>query len=66
MSPYSTTWPLFMRLLEHHCINPAFPVSVGGPVDDGADDGIQNAWIPLEITYKHDNVSLQDSFKRPY
>lgn len=46
MSPFMTTWPVFMRLREHHCINPAVPLLPGGPADDLADDGIQNAWMP--------------------
>jgi hypothetical protein len=41
-----STWPLFMRLKEHHCISPQIPVPAGGPEDDPLDDGIRNAWFP--------------------
>jgi hypothetical protein len=48
--PQVTTVPLFMRLREHHCINPQYPIRTGtlpyqGKVD-GFDDGLENAWLP--------------------
>ncbi len=42
----TSTWPLFMRLKEHHCISPQEPVPAGGPEDDLLDDGVRNAWFP--------------------
>lgn len=42
----TSTWPLFMRLKEHHCVSPQEPVPAGGPEDDTLDDGIRNAWFP--------------------
>ena len=39
------TVPLFMRLREHHCINPQFPIRTGGK-GDGFDDGLANGWLP--------------------
>jgi hypothetical protein len=44
-NPTVTTVPLFMRLREHHCINPHSPVITGGQ-RDGFDDGLANAWLP--------------------
>ena len=44
-NPQITTVPLFMRLREHHCINPESPVRVGGR-RNGFDDGLENAWLP--------------------
>jgi hypothetical protein len=44
-NPQVTTVPLFMRLREHHCINPQFPVLTGGKHND-FDDGLENAWLP--------------------
>lgn len=40
------TVPLFMRLREHHCIDPQFPIRTGGK-GDGFDDGLANGWLPL-------------------
>lgn len=45
-SPFVSTWPFFMRLKEHHCINPQEPVPPGGTDDDPLDDGVRNAWFP--------------------
>ncbi|KAF8481802.1 hypothetical protein DFH94DRAFT_408329 [Russula ochroleuca] len=45
-NPSIYTWPLFMRLKEHHCISPQEPVPAGGPEDDALDDGLRNAWFP--------------------
>lgn len=39
-----------MRLREHHCVNPEFPVLPGGS-HDGLDDGVRNGWFP-DITYR--------------
>jgi hypothetical protein len=44
-SPQLTTVPLFMRLREHHCINPQVPIRTGG-THNGFDDGLENAWLP--------------------
>jgi len=59
----TSTWPLFMRLKEHHCVSPQEPVPAGGPDDDPLDDGIRNAWFPpinltthrgrAILTYRH-------------
>ncbi|KAI0066406.1 hypothetical protein BV25DRAFT_1971127 [Artomyces pyxidatus] len=43
-SPNMSSWPMFMRLKEHHCINPQKPVPCGG--EDDFDDGIRDAWFP--------------------
>jgi hypothetical protein len=49
-----STWPLFMRLKEHHCISPQRPVPAGGPEDDAFDDGIRNAWFPtVNLVARH-------------
>ena len=40
-----TIVPLFMRLREHHCINPQIPIPTGGK-HDGFDDGLDNGWLP--------------------
>jgi hypothetical protein len=45
-NPQVTTVPLFMRLREHHCINPQKPILTGGK-RNGFDDGLENAWLPL-------------------
>jgi hypothetical protein len=52
-APFMSTWPLFMRLKEHHCISPQVPVPPGGPEDDPFDDGIRNAWFPSVELVKH-------------
>lgn len=44
-NPNLTTMPLYMRLREHHCISPEYPVLTGGN-HDGFDDGIRNGWFP--------------------
>jgi hypothetical protein len=48
-----TTWPMFIRLKEHHCISPQVPVPPGGPEDDAFDDGIHNALLPSVELVKH-------------
>ncbi|KAI0275292.1 hypothetical protein BC834DRAFT_840152 [Gloeopeniophorella convolvens] len=68
-SPFMSTWPLFMRLKEHHCISPQHPVPVGGPEDDEFDDGVRNAWFPAvdlaergnraTLTYRVDGEQLK-------
>ncbi|KAI0917918.1 hypothetical protein AcV5_002729 [Taiwanofungus camphoratus] len=49
-NPRLITYPVFMRLREHHCVNPEFPVLPGGS-HDGLDDGVRNGWFP-DITYR--------------
>jgi hypothetical protein len=49
-----TTVPLYMRLREHHCINPEFPVLTGGR-RNGFDDGLENAWLP-PVRMRESNV----------
>ncbi|KAH9950972.1 hypothetical protein B0H21DRAFT_776357 [Amylocystis lapponica] len=44
-NPRLTTVPVYMRLREHHCINPEMPTLPGGS-RDGFDDGVRNAWFP--------------------
>jgi hypothetical protein len=44
-NPQITTVPLYMRLREHHCINPQLPIRIGGK-RNGFDDGLENAWLP--------------------
>ena len=61
-NPQVTTVPLFMRLREHHCINPQFPVLTGGKHND-FDDGLENAWLPpLRMQESDVCGSLQLSF----
>ncbi|CCM01456.1 uncharacterized protein FIBRA_03509 [Fibroporia radiculosa] len=43
--PRMMTYPLYMRLREHHCINPETPTAPGGSTHP-YDDGICNAWFP--------------------
>jgi hypothetical protein len=45
-NPQVTTVPLFMRLREHHCINPCTRAATGGQ-HNGFDDGLANAWLPV-------------------
>ncbi|KAJ7028410.1 hypothetical protein C8F04DRAFT_64024 [Mycena alexandri] len=40
-----TTFPLFMRIAEHHSYAPNTPVPAGG-VGDGWDDGLRNGYFP--------------------
>ncbi|TFK56903.1 hypothetical protein OE88DRAFT_1650405 [Heliocybe sulcata] len=42
--PFITGRPIYMRLREHHCIDPRNPVPVGGAGDD-YDDGVTNGWF---------------------
>ncbi|KAI0053416.1 hypothetical protein FA95DRAFT_1579522 [Auriscalpium vulgare] len=59
-SPFMSTWPLFMRLKEHHCINPEVPVAAGGG-DDLLDDGIRNAWFPpVRVIESRGHVAIID------
>ncbi|KAI9507819.1 hypothetical protein F5148DRAFT_1201960 [Russula earlei] len=58
-SPSMSTWPLFMRLKEHHCISPQDPVPAGGPEHDPFDDGICNAWFPpVDLVERSDRAVL--------
>ncbi|KAI9444668.1 hypothetical protein H4582DRAFT_1910428 [Lactarius indigo] len=62
-SPFVSTWPFFMRLKEHHCINPQEPVPPGGTYDDLLDDGVRNAWFPTVDLFQSGGrvtVSYQD------
>jgi hypothetical protein len=52
--PQITTVPLYMRLREHHCINPQYPVLTGGR-HNGFDDGLENAWLP-PVRMRESNV----------
>jgi hypothetical protein len=64
MSPFVTNGPIYMRLREHHCIDPAEPVSAGGS-DDGIDDGLLNGWLPTGIRLREYDVSVQIPCKGP-
>jgi hypothetical protein len=50
-NPLISIVPLYMRLREHHCINPQFPVLTGGR-HNGFDDGLDNAWLPPVSMYE--------------
>lgn len=72
MNPFLATVPVYMRLREHHCINPQYPVLTGG-THNGFDEGIRNAWFPLinlqesndivTITDNHGDVSKYETYK---
>ncbi|KAI0937449.1 hypothetical protein AcV5_005355 [Taiwanofungus camphoratus] len=59
-NPRLATVPVYMRLREHHCINPQLPVLSGSEPDE-FDDGIRNAWFPT-IQYREANgvVRIED------
>lgn len=48
--PRLFTSPLYMNLREHHCVNPETPAASGGE-PEGFDDGICNAWFPVDTTF---------------
>jgi len=66
MNPRLMTSPLYMRLREHHCINPMQPVGPGLPQFDGdIDEGICNAWFPkMSITEHGGRVRIEDERRR--
>jgi hypothetical protein len=53
--PPVSTAPVYMRLQEHHCVSPQFPVDIGG-FGNGFDDGLGNAYFP-PISLRKDAVS---------
>lgn len=55
--PFITGRPIYMRLHEHHCIDPQDPVPVGG-ADDDFDDGITNGWFPPTRQYHEHHGKL--------
>ncbi|THH19371.1 hypothetical protein EW146_g1793 [Bondarzewia mesenterica] len=61
MSPFMSTWPVFMRLREHHCINPALPSMPGRNPNDDLDEGIRNGWFPsVELRESGGKVVIHD------
>jgi hypothetical protein len=48
-----TMAPIFMRLAEHHCINPRRPAPCGG-ARDHFDDHLFNAWLPYGNIHRRD------------
>ncbi|TFY66405.1 hypothetical protein EVG20_g4681 [Dentipellis fragilis] len=62
MSPFMSTWPIFMRLKEYHCVSPQVPVQHGGDPDDPLDDGIRNAWFPtVQMLENNDKCIVMDT-----
>ncbi|KAI0789567.1 hypothetical protein C8Q75DRAFT_807191 [Abortiporus biennis] len=59
-NPMLITVPIYMRLREHHCINPEYPTVTGG-AHDGFDDGIRNGWFPdIKISEGNGYVRIED------
>lgn len=66
MNPRLMTSPLYMRLREHHCINPMQPVGPALPQFQGdTDEGICNAWFPkVSLTEHGGRVRVEDERRR--
>ena len=66
MNPRLMTSPLYMRLREHHCINPMQPVGPALPQFEGdTDEGICNAWFPqMSLTEHGGRVRVEDERRR--
>ncbi|KAI0029418.1 hypothetical protein K488DRAFT_56422 [Vararia minispora EC-137] len=57
-SPWMSSWPVYMRLQEHHCISPATPVPVPRNADDALDNHVWNAYFPLGFGVRNDLDTL--------
>lgn len=66
MNPRLMTSPLYMRLREHHCINPMQPVGAALPQFEGdTDEGICNGWFPkMSLTEHGGRVRVEDERRR--
>ncbi|KAH9830428.1 uncharacterized protein C8Q71DRAFT_886156 [Rhodofomes roseus] len=66
MNPRLMTSPLYMRLREHHCINPMRPAEPALPQFEGdIDEGICNAWFSkVSISEHGGRVRVEDERRR--